>query len=163
MVLCTLHFAYLIQDFKNFSTLLFDICLIEIILQSQMSPFSRNWKHHWKCREQKGNFQTALVITFWNFKKFWYRFEQPQAKRNSISSTQYNKLGAVVASQLAKLLRILGNQEMLKVSQIYVDPQPSAPSSFKKLDLGDRYQTFLALSSFIGFLYFVLNIFSRIV
>ena len=124
-----------------------------------MSTFSRNWKHHWKCTEQKGNFQTALVITFWNFKKYWYRFDQPQAKRNSISSTQYNKLGAVVASQLEKLLRILGNQEMLKVSQIYVDPQPSAPSSFKKLDLGDRYQTFLSLSNFIGFLYFVLIFF----
>ena len=35
-----------------------------------MSTFSRNWKHHWKCREQKGNFQTASVITFWNLKNF---------------------------------------------------------------------------------------------
>ena len=68
-------------------------------------------------------------------------------------------------------LRILGNKEILVKSQIWVETEPSAQSPFQKLNLGSssqktrkgRYQTFLVLSSFTGFLYFVPNILPRIV
>ena len=56
-------------DFKNLSTLLVGSFLIEVTFSSQMSSFSRNLNHHWKCREQKENFQTNLVL-FWNFTIF---------------------------------------------------------------------------------------------
>ena len=67
-------------------------------------------------------------------------------------------------------LRILGNKEILEKSQnlggdIWVE------SPFQKLNFGNssgkirknRYQTFVVLSSFTGFLYFVPNILSRTV
>ena len=62
-------------------------------------------------------------------------------------------------------LRILGNKEILGKFQFWVETQPSVQSPFKKLKFGSssqktrksRYQTFLALSSFTGFLYFVPN------
>ena len=65
-----------------------------------------------------------------------------------------------------KRLRILGNKEILVKSQIWVETEPSAQSPFQKLNLGSssqktrkgRYQTFLVLSSFTGFLYLVPNI-----
>ena len=68
-------------------------------------------------------------------------------------------------------LRILGNKKMLVKSQIWVETQPSTQSPFQKLNFGSssqktrksRYQTFLVLSSFTGFLYFVPNILARIV
>ena len=60
-------------------------------------------------------------------------------------------------------LRILGNKEILEKSQIWVELYPSAQSPFQKLNFDNsshktrksRYQTFLLLSSFTGFLYFV--------
>ena len=66
-------------------------------------------------------------------------------------------------------LRILGNKEILGKCQIWV--QTSAQSPFQKLNFGNsiqktlksRYQTFLVLSSFTGFLYFVPNFLSTIV
>ena len=66
-------------------------------------------------------------------------------------------------------LRILGNKEILGKSQIWVEP--SAQSPFQKLNFGSssqktcksRYQTFLVLPSFTGFVYFVPNILPRIV
>ena len=68
-------------------------------------------------------------------------------------------------------LRILGNKEILGTSQIWVETYPSAHSLFQKLNSVNssqktrksRYQTFLGLSSFTRFLYFVPNILSRIV
>ena len=63
----------------------------------------------------------------------------------------------------------LGNKEILGKPQIWV--QPSTQSPFQKLNFGNSsqkvrkswYQTFLFLSSFTGFLYFVPNILPRIV
>ena len=60
---------------------------------------------------------------------------------------------------------------ILEKLQIWVVTQASAQSPFHKLNFGsgsqktrkNRYQTFLVLSSFTGFLYFVPNILSRIV
>ena len=68
-------------------------------------------------------------------------------------------------------LRIFGNKEILGKSQIWVETSPSAQSPFQKLNFGNssqktlksRYQTFLSLSSFPGFLYFVPVILSEIV
>ena len=68
-------------------------------------------------------------------------------------------------------LNILGNKEILGKSQIWVETQASAQTSFQKLNFGNssqktcknRYQIFLVLSSFTGFLYFVPNILSEIV
>ena len=65
----------------------------------------------------------------------------------------------------------LGHKEILGKSQIWVETEPSAHSSFQKLNFGSssqktlktRYQTFLVLSSFTGFLYFVPNTSPRIV
>ena len=37
---------------------------------NQMSSFSRNLNHYWKCREQKGNFQITLVIIFGTLQYF---------------------------------------------------------------------------------------------
>ena len=59
-------------------------------------------------------------------------------------------------------LRILGNNEILRKSQIWMETEPSASSPFQKLIFGNssqetrksRYQTFLILSSFTGCLYF---------
>ena len=70
-----------------------------------------------------------------------------------------------------KRLGILENKEISRKSQIWVETQLSAQSPFQKLNFGNssqkthksRYQTFLVLSSFIGLLYFVPNILSRIV
>ena len=68
-------------------------------------------------------------------------------------------------------LTILGNKEILGKSQVWVETFPSAQSPFQKLNFGttpksirkSRYQTFLAKSSFTGFLYFVPNILPMIV
>ena len=58
--------------------------------------------------------------------------------------------------------RILGNKEILEKSQIQVETQPSVQSPCHKLNFDNssqktrksRYQTFLFLSSFTGFIYF---------
>ena len=68
-------------------------------------------------------------------------------------------------------LRILRNKEILRKSQIWVETEPSAQSPYHKFNFGSsnqkicrsRYQTFLVLSSFTGFLNFVPNILPRIV
>ena len=67
-------------------------------------------------------------------------------------------------------VRILGNKKILGKSQLWVDTSPSAKSLFQKLNIGSssqktrksRYQTFLVLSSFTGFLYFVRNVLPRV-
>ena len=68
-------------------------------------------------------------------------------------------------------LRILGNQEILKKCQMWVQTQPHSHSSFQKLNVDNscqkarkiRYYVFEVLPNFIVSLYFVLNILSRIV
>ena len=68
-------------------------------------------------------------------------------------------------------LKKLGNTEILRKSQIWVETYPSAHSPFHKLNFGNsslktrksRFQTFLVLSSFTGFLYFVPYALSRVV
>ena len=57
-------------NFKKLSTLLIDSFLIVVTFLGQMSSFSRNLNHLWKYREQKENFQTIVVIIFWNFAIF---------------------------------------------------------------------------------------------
>ena len=44
--------------------------LREITFLNQMSVFSRNWNHHWHCREETESVQTVTVIIFWNFAMF---------------------------------------------------------------------------------------------
>ena len=43
-------------DSRQFSLLLIGSFLTELTLLNQMSIFSRNLNHHWKCREQKESF-----------------------------------------------------------------------------------------------------------
>ena len=67
-------------------------------------------------------------------------------------------------------LRILGNYEILEKCQIWVEMQPSAQSSFEKLNVDNtcqktgkiRYYIFEILPNFTVSLYFVPNILSRI-
>ena len=67
--------------------------------------------------------------------------------------------------------RILGNYEILEKSQIWFEAGSGAPSPFHKLNIRNssqkvcnfRYETFLDLHSFPGFLYFLANILSGIV
>ena len=68
-------------------------------------------------------------------------------------------------------LKILGNNKILGKSQIWVETYPCAHSPFKKLNFSNsspkshknRYQTFLDLFSFTGFLYLVPNFLSSII
>ena len=112
-----------------------------------------------------------LPIIFWNFTMFQYKLEQPQVKRNVITSK-----GNLVYELPHELpnglrLRILGNVELLGRSQIWLQIQPSNQSPLQKFNFGisiqrackSKYQTFLVLSSFTGFLNFVSNILPKIV
>ena len=86
---------------------------------------------------------------------------------------QFSKLGIRVASRVAERLKTkdIRNKKILGKSQTWMETQPSAQSPFQKLNFGSssqktpksRYQTFLVLSSFTGFLYFVPNILPKIV
>ena len=107
-----------------------------------------------------------LVIIFWNFTIFQYSSHSPQSKPNSISSIA--KLVYELPPELPNdlRLRILGNQEILEKSQIWVETKPSAQSLFKKFVFGktnkeshkNGYQTLLFLSNITGILYSVPNI-----
>ena len=139
--------------------------MIELAFQCQMSTFSRNSNHHWKCRDQKRNFQTIVVIIFWNYTIFQYRSNSLHVKRNFISSIA--NLVYELPHELSKnlRLRILGNQGILEKSQVLVKTKPSAQSLFFGLFSGNSnrkspkngYQTFPLLSNITGFLYFVPN------
>ena len=74
-----------------------------------MSVFSRRFNYHWKCREQKKNFQTILVKIFWHFTLFHYRSKLSQVKRTLISSI--TNLFSELSQKLPKDVRlgILGN------------------------------------------------------
>ena len=47
---------------ESFHRHLLVVLLTELTFLYQMSVFSRNWIHHWKCREQTENFQAIMVI-----------------------------------------------------------------------------------------------------
>ena len=93
-------------------------------------------------------------------------------RRKTKSDIQYSKLGIHLPHELPNdlRLRILGNEEIIGKSKIWVRIWPSAQSPFEKLNSGNssqkthksRYQSFLVLFSLTGFLYFVSNILSRI-
>ena len=127
-----------------------------------MSISTRDFNQHWKCKEQKQNFQTILVMTFRNFTMFQYRSHSPQVKQNVLSSTGnlVYKLHHELPNDLR--LRILGNKEIIGKSQIWVGAQPSAQSLFQKFKFGNssqkrcksRDQTFLVQSSFTRFVFF---------
>ena len=57
-------------DSRKLSPSLIGSFLTEITFLNQMSNFSRNSNHRWKCRDQKEDFQTILFIIFWNFTMF---------------------------------------------------------------------------------------------
>ena len=121
------------------------------------------------------NFMTSqpaiLIIIFWNFTIFQYRSDSPQVEGNLISSIA--NLVYELPHELPNKLRrrILGEQEILGKSQIWVGTQPSSQFPFKNLDFANtssktrknRFQTFLFLSSFTGLLHLVPNILSGIV
>ena len=96
-------------DFKKLLTLLTGIFLIEVTFLSYVSTFFRYVNHHWKCREQKENFQEILIIIFWNFTIFQYRSNSPQVKGTLISSIA--NLVYELPNELPNdfRLRILGN------------------------------------------------------
>ena len=80
------------------------------------------------------NKHTILVIIFWHFLIIQHRSEQPQVKRYLISSitSLVDELPHELLNELG--LRILGNYEILEKCQIWVKTQPSAKSSFQKLN-----------------------------
>ena len=55
---------------ESFHRHLLVVFLAELAFLNQMSVFSRNWNHRWKCREQKEEYQTIMVVIFWNFTMF---------------------------------------------------------------------------------------------
>ena len=81
IVLCKQYFAYLVQV-KNGLQKAFTIAYRQLFGRTKFfepnKHFFRNLNHNWKCRKQKENFQTILVIIFWNFRMFWCRSDQPQ-------------------------------------------------------------------------------------
>ena len=87
-----------------------------------MSTFSRNLNNHWKCREQQENFQTILVIIFWNLRISQSRSNSSQLKQNLISNIA--KLVHELPNDLK--LMILRKQEILEKLQVMVDTYPTA-------------------------------------
>ena len=75
---------------------------------------------------------TILAIIFWHFLIIQHRSESPQVKRYLISTI--TNLVHELPHELANdsRLRILGNQQILKKCQIWMETQPSAQSSFQK-------------------------------
>ena len=57
-------------DSRKLSPPLVGRFLTGLTFLNQVSIFSRNWNHHWKCRGEKENFQTVLAIIFQNFRMF---------------------------------------------------------------------------------------------
>ena len=93
-----------------------------------------------------------------------------KTKRNLISS-----IGNLLHELLHELpislgIMTLGNKEILEKCGIWVEIYPSTQSPLMKLHIGSRsqktrkyrYQTFLILSVFTGFQYFILNFLPRI-
>ena len=136
-----------------------------------MSIFYRNSNHHWKCREQKQNFQRILVIVFWNFTIFEYKPDQPKVKQNVISSKRNLVYEVRHETPNDFAIRLLRKKEILGKSSIWVETQSHAQPPLPKFNFGSssqksckgRYQTFIVLSRFTGLLNFVPNILPRIV
>ena len=94
------------------------------------------------------------------------------ATSNTKLDIQYNKLGIRVASRVAERLKTqdLKNLESVRKKFKFGWRQLSAQSLLEKLNFGNsnqktgkgRYQTFLVLSNFTEFVYFVSNILSGI-
>ena len=82
---------------------------------------------------------TILIIIFWNFIIFKYRSDSPQVKRNFILSIA--KLPHELPNDLR--LRILGNWEIFKKSQIRVETKPIAHFLFKKCDFDNSSEKWL--------------------
>ena len=61
MVLCKQYFDSKRSKInsRKLSPFLIGSFLTELTFLNQMSNFSKNLNHHWKCREQKENFQTV--------------------------------------------------------------------------------------------------------
>ena len=69
-----------------------------------MSTFFRNLNHHWKCREQKGNF---LENPGHNILKLSSVLVQDRlATSKAILDIWYNKLGIRVLSRVAEQLKM---------------------------------------------------------
>ena len=136
--------------------------MTELTFLNYVSILVRNLNYHRKCREQKGNFLTILVLIFRNFTTSWLqRSDSPQVKRNVISSIEnlVYKLPHKFPNNLR--LRTLGNKETLGKFQIWVETWPSAQPPFQKLNFGNSIQknmqklisNFIVLSNFTRFLY----------
>ena len=116
-------------------------------------------------------FETILAIIFWHFWIIPLRPDSPQVKRYLLSSI--SNLVHELPHELPNVLklRILGNYKILEKCQIRMETQPSAQSSFQKLNVDNsckrtrkiRYYIVKVLSNFTAFFEFVTNIFSRIV
>ena len=78
-----------------------------------MSTFSRNFHHHWKCREQKENFQTILVIIFLELYNILVQIRFITSKTKL--DIQQSKLGIRVASRAAERLK---TQDLRKLGNI---------------------------------------------
>ena len=136
-----------------------------------MRNFCRNSNHHCKGREEKTIFQTILIIIFWDFTMFEHKPDQPKVKRNLLTSKA--KLVYKLPHELPNELRLtmLRNKEILVRSQLWVERLSSAQSPLHKFNFASssqktcksRYQTFLVLFIFTGFLNFIPNILPRIV
>ena len=103
-----------------------------------MSAFSRNLNHHWKCREQKENFQTILVIIFWNFIIFLYRSDSPQIKQNLISSRVVEQLqtqGIRKRDNIRKVLNLGGHttQCLVSLHELKLSQQQSEKNTQKQI------------------------------
>ena len=135
----------------------------EIVARNIHSLYLKNiYEQHYNIRHNILELYNVLIQT---------RLTASKTKHD----IQYSKLGIQVASRVAKRLknwdRILGNKEILGKSQIWAVTQPSAQSPFHKLNFGSsskktrksRYQTFVVLFSFTGFLYFVPNVLLRMI
>ena len=116
-------------------------------------------------------FTKILVMMFWNFIMFQYKSDLPQVKQKLVSSTKnlVYKFPHELPNNLR--LRMLGNQEIIKKSQIWLVSYSSAQPVSQKLKFSNsskekkyksRYQTFLVLPKFTELLYFVPSIFSGI-
>ena len=123
-----------------------------------------------KLRRTLTKITTILAIIFKHFSIILLRSESPQVKRYLISSRR--NLVQELPHQLPNdwRLRIVRNEEILENCQILVETQPSAKSSFQKLNVDNscqktrkiRYYIFEVLSNFTVFFYFLPNILAMI-
>ena len=116
MALCKHYFGPNLT-LESFKLCLMVVFLIELTFLSQISSFSKNLNHQWKCRKQKENFQAILVIVFWNFKAF---LQVRCATSKTKLDTQYNKFkfGIRVVSRVDKRLKTQDLRNLGNIRQI---------------------------------------------